>query len=96
LSFLVPNQRVWSPAGPAFILELLDKAGKPLLHLEELGAQGKDRLKIRTGEGKSAVTVLIPRAPFHQWQEEMRRLTVTAGEPGKSPQQGEAGKGGKD
>ena len=81
---------------PAFILELLDKAGKPLLHLEELGAQGKDRLKIRTGEGKTAVTALIPRAPFRQWQEEMRRLTATAGKAGKSPEKGEAGKGVKE
>jgi hypothetical protein len=88
------------PAGaapsPTFVLELLDKAGKPLLHLEEVGAQGKDRLKIRTGEGKAAVTALIPLAPFRQWQEEMRRLTVTAGEGGKSPQKGENGKVGKD
>jgi hypothetical protein len=85
-----------APASPSFVLELLDKAGKPLLHLEEVGTQGKDRLKIRTGEGKAAVTALIPLAPFRQWQEEMRRLTVTAGEGGKSPQPGKAGKGGKD
>ncbi len=50
-----------APKGPpTFILELLDKSGKPLLHLEEVGAQGKDRLKIRTGEGKSAVTASHP------------------------------------
>ena len=73
-----------SPAakGPStFVLELRDQAGKPLLNLEEVGAQEKDRLKVRTGEGKSAVTALIPRAPFRQWQEEMHRLTVTARKP---------------
>ena len=83
-----------APGPAAFVLELLDKAGKPLLHLEEMGAQGKDRLKIRTGEGKSAVTALIPRAPFSQWQEEMRRLTVTAGEagsPARARRQGRQG-----
>ena len=36
---------------PAFVLELLDQAGKPLLHLSEVGAQGKDRLKVRTRAG---------------------------------------------
>jgi hypothetical protein len=85
-----------APAGPTFIVELLDKAGKPLLHLEEVGVQGKDHLKIRTGEGESAVTALIPQAPFRQWQEEMHRLTVTAAKAGKSPAKGETGKGGKD
>ena len=86
-----------APKGPpTFILELLDKAGKPLLHLEEVGVQGKDRLKIRTGEGKSAFTALIPQAPFRQWQEEMHRLTVTAGKAEKSPEKGETGRGGKE
>jgi hypothetical protein len=85
-----------SKAPPIFVLELLDQAGKPLLHLEEVGTQGKDRLKVRTGSGKATVTALIPLAPFHQWQEEMRRLTVTAGKPGKSQEKGEAGRGGKD
>ena len=34
-----------APKGPpVFGLELLDQAGKPLLHLEEMGAQGKDHL----------------------------------------------------
>jgi Domain of unknown function (DUF4340) len=78
---------------PVFELELLDQAGKPLLHLEEVGDQGKDRLLVRTGEGKSTVLALIPRAPFVQWQEEMRRLTVSAG---KAPEKGESGKVGKD
>ena len=85
-----------SPAakGPStFVLELRDQAGKPLLNLEEVGAQEKDRLKVRTGEGKSAVTALIPRAPFRQWQEEMHRLTVTAK---KAQEKGGSGKAGKD
>jgi hypothetical protein len=85
-----------APTSPTFVLELLDEAGKPLLHLEEVGAQGQDRLTVRTGEGKSAVTALIPRAPFRQWQEEMHRLTVTAGEAGKSQGKDGNGKAGKD
>ena len=89
-----PGRRPQGP--PAFILELLDQAGKPLLHLEEVGAQGKDRLKVRTGEGKTTVTALIPQAPFRQWQEEMHRLTATAEKAGPSPEKGETGKGGKE
>ena len=86
-----------APKGPpAFGLELLDQAGKPLLHLEEVGAQGKDRLTVRTGEGKSTATALIPRAPFRQWQEEMHRLTVAAKPAGPSREKGETGKVGKD
>jgi Domain of unknown function (DUF4340) len=81
-----------APTSPTFVLELLDKAGKPLLHLEEVGAQGKDRLTVRTREGKSTVTALILRAPFRPWQEEMRRLTVTAGKTGKSQEKGGSGK----
>ena len=77
---IIPSSSPAAKGPSTFILELLDQAGKPLLHLEEVGAQGKDRLKVRTGEGKSAVTALIPRAPFRQWQEEMHRLTVTAEE----------------
>jgi hypothetical protein len=92
-----PIKTPGAPKGPpTFVLELRDQAGKLLLHLEEVGAQGKDRLKVRTGEGKSALTALIPRAPFSQWQEEMRRLAVTAGKDGKSPEKGETGKAGKD
>jgi hypothetical protein len=86
-----------APKGPpAFVLELLDQAGKPLLHLEEVGAQGKDRLTVRTGEGKTAVTTLVPGEPFRQWQEEMRRLTAAAEPAGPSGEKGETGKGGKD
>jgi len=85
-----------APTSPTFVLELLDKAGKPLLHLEEVGAQGKDRLTVRTGEGKTTATALIPQAPFRQWQEEMRRLTVTAGDPGKSQEKDGNGKVGKE
>jgi hypothetical protein len=91
-----PIKTQGAPKGPpTFVLDLLDKSGKPLLHLEEVGVQGKDRLQMRTGEGKSAVTALIPLAPFRQWQEEMRRLTVTAGESGKSQEKGETGKAGE-
>jgi hypothetical protein len=83
-----------APKGPpAFVLELLDQAGKPLLHLEEMGAQGKDSLSVRTGEGKTSATTLIPREPFRQWQEEMQRLTAAAEPAGPAPAKGETGKG---
>ena len=39
--------------GPSvFGLELLDQDGKPLLHLEEIGAQGKDRLIVAHRRGR--------------------------------------------
>jgi hypothetical protein len=82
-----------APAGPpAFVLELLDKAGKPLLHLEEVGASGKNRLAVRTREGQATATALVPQAPFRQWQEEMRRLTASAKPAGPSPEKSEGGK----
>ena len=85
-----------APKGPpAFVLELLDQAGKPLLHLEEVGAQGKDRLTVRIGEGKTTATALITPAPFRQWQEEMRRLTVAAEPAGPTGEKGEGDKGSK-
>ena len=83
------------PTGPAFVLELLDQAGKPLLHLEEVGALGKDRLMVRLRKGEKTEMVLVPQAPFRQWQNEMQRLTAAAGKAGESPQQGEGGKGGQ-
>jgi hypothetical protein len=86
-----------APTGPpAFVLELLDQAGKPLLHLEEVGARGKDRLMVRTREGPATAPALIPLAPFRQWQEEMHRLTAAAKPGGPSPEKGESGKGGKE
>jgi hypothetical protein len=95
------SEKIKPPGGapkgpPAFVLDLLDQAGKPLLHLEEVGAQGKDRLTVRTGEGKTTATTLITPAPFRQWQEEMRRLTVAAESAGPPREKGETGKGGKD
>ena len=95
------GEKILPPGGapkgpPAFVLELLDQAGKPLLHLEEVGAQGKDRLTVRTREGKTTATALIPQAPFRQWQEEMHRLTAAAEPAGPSAEKGESGKGGKD
>jgi hypothetical protein len=94
------SEKILPPGGhskspPAFILELLDQDGKPLLHLEEVGAQGKDSLVVRTREGDSNVTVLAPRAPFRQWQEEMHRLTASAKPAGPSPEKGEGGKADK-
>jgi len=58
-----------------------------------VGAQGKDRLTVRTGEGKTTTTALIPREPFRQWQEEMRRLTVAAESAGPPREKGETGQG---
>jgi hypothetical protein len=84
-----------SQGSPAFILELLDQAGKPLLHLSEVGTQGKDRLLVRTGEGKATAAVLVPQAPFRQWQEEMHRLTASAKPAAPAPEKGESGKGDK-
>jgi hypothetical protein len=94
------SEKTLAPGGPsksppAFILELLDQAGKSLLHLEEVGAQGKDHLVIRTREGESTATVLALQAPFRQWQEEMHRLTASAKPAGPVPEKGESGKGDK-
>jgi hypothetical protein len=86
-----------APKGPpVFVLELLDQAGKSLLHLEEIGAKGKDRPAVRTGEGKSTTIAFIPLAPFRQWQAEMQRLTVAAEPAGPSGEKDETGKGGKE
>jgi hypothetical protein len=88
-----------SPAAPAYVLELLDEAGKPLLHLEEVGPRGKDRLMVRTREGSTTATALIPLALFRRWQEELHRLAAAAKPAAPSPaksESGEAGKGGKD
>jgi len=86
-----------APAGPpAFVLELLDQAGKPLLHLEEVGALGKGALKVLSRAGDKTVLALTPRAPFRQWQEEMHRLTASAKPAGPSAEKGETGRGGKD
>jgi hypothetical protein len=76
-----------APKGPpAFVLDLLDKDGKPLFHLEQVGAPVKDRLVVRTQEDKTTVTVLAAQAPFRQWQEEMARLTASAAKPEKAPE----------
>jgi hypothetical protein len=86
-----------APKGSSvFRLDLLDQDGKPLLRLEEVGTQGKDRLLVRTGEGESTATALIPQEPFRQWQEEMQRLTAAAEPAGPSGEKGETDKGGKD
>jgi hypothetical protein len=84
---------------PVFGLELLDQAGKPLLHLEELGAKGKgkdkDRLVVRIREDKTTATALIAPEPFRQWQEEMHRLTAAAQPAGPSQEKGEGNKDSK-
>ncbi|MGA9755764.1 MAG: DUF4340 domain-containing protein [Desulfobaccales bacterium] len=83
-----------APKGPpAFVLELMDQAGKPLFHLEELGVPGKDRLTVLTRVGDKTVMTQIPQAPFRQWQEEMHRLTASTGKTGAAPEKGESAKG---
>jgi hypothetical protein len=83
------------PGPPAFVLELLDQAGKPLLHLEEVGAVGKSALKVLIRAGDQTVLALIPLELFRQWQEEMHRLTASAAPAGPSREKGESSKGGK-
>ncbi len=82
-------------APPTFVLELLDQAGKPLLHLEEVGALGKTALKVITRVGDKTETALVPTAPFRQWQEEMHRMTATARKAGESQEKGASGQGSK-
>jgi hypothetical protein len=89
----VPSRTGIPKASPTFVLELLDQAGKPLLHLEEVGARGKNALKVITRVGDKTETALVPTAPFRQWQEEMHRLTVTARKAGESPEKGKGGQG---
>jgi hypothetical protein len=84
----IPPPGVAPTGSPAFVLELLDQAGKPLLHLEEMGTQKKDRLTVRLREGKTATALLAPQGPFRQWQEEMRRLTASAEPTGSSREKG--------
>jgi hypothetical protein len=86
-----------APTGPpAFVLELLDQAGKPLLILSEVGVMGKSALKVLIRAGDKTVLALVPRAPFRQWQEEMHRLTASAEPAGPSAEKGEPGRDGKD
>jgi hypothetical protein len=80
-------------AAPAYSVELLDQAGKPLLHLEEIGLPGKTDLKVVTKVGGKTVTALILQAPFRQWQAEMGRLTATAKQTAPDPEQAENPKG---
>jgi hypothetical protein len=91
------SDKILPPAGapkspPAFVLELLDQEGKPLLHLSEVGVVGQGALKVLSRTGDQTVLALIPQAPFRQWQEEMRRLTATADPAGPSGEKGETGK----
>lgn len=86
--------QVGPPAGsPAFVLELLGPAGKPLLHLEEVGIVGKGTLKVatRVGGKTNTETALVPLAKFRQWQDEMQRLTATAGKAKEPEKKSKAG-----
>jgi len=78
---------------PAYMVEFLDQAGKPLLHLDEVGPQGKDNLKIVIRVGERTAAALIPQAPFRQWQDEMQRLTAAAKKIVPAPEKGEGDKG---
>jgi Domain of unknown function (DUF4340) len=80
-------------ATAAYSVELLDQAGKPLVHLDVVGPRGKNELQVVTKVGEKTVTALIPQAPFAQWQAEMNRLTATAKKAGQGQEQGESAKG---
>jgi len=89
-------RRAGIPTGPpTFVLELRDQAGKPLLHLEEVGALGKTGLKVITRVGNKTEAALVPATPLRQWQEEMHRMTATARKAGKSQEKGQSGQGGR-
>ena len=77
---------------PAFVLEFFDQAGKPLFHLDEVGAVGKGTLQVLTRTGDHLVTALVPLTPFRQWQADMQRLTASAQKPGPAPAKQETGK----
>jgi hypothetical protein len=91
----MPPRAGISSGPPTFVLELLDQAGKPMLHLEEVGALGKTALKVITRVGDKTETTLVVTAPFRQWQEEMQRLTATARKAGESQGKAESGQGGR-
>jgi hypothetical protein len=74
-------------AAPVSSVELFDQAGKPLLHLEEIGPQGQTDLKVVTKVEDKTIAALIPQAPFRQWQAEMQRLTATAKKAAPAPEQ---------
>jgi hypothetical protein len=80
-------------ASPTFSVDLLDQAGKPLLHLEEIGPPGKTDVKVVTKAGDKAETALIPQEPFRQWQAEMGRLTATAKKTAPAPEKAEPPEG---
>ncbi|MFZ5447360.1 MAG: DUF4340 domain-containing protein [Thermodesulfobacteriota bacterium] len=80
-------------ASPVYELKLLDQAGKPLLHLDEEGPQGKTDLKVIIRVEEKLSKALIPQASFRQWQDEMSRLTTTAKKPASPEGQGENTKG---
>jgi len=82
-------------AAPVYSLALLDKAGKPLFHLDDLGPQGKTNLKVVTQEGGNTLTALTAQGPFQQWQAEMGRLVAGAKKAGSAPKQSGSGQGKK-
>jgi hypothetical protein len=81
-----------APTSAAYSVELRDQAGKSLLHLEEIGPQGKSDLKIVTQVREKPVTVLIAQAPFRQWQDAMNRLTAGAQKVEPAQEKGETAK----
>jgi hypothetical protein len=82
-------------ATPVYSVELLDKAGKRLFRLDDLGPQGKKNLKVVTQEGKNTMTVLTAPGPFKQWQAEMGRLVAKAKPAKPAAKSGGGGKGKK-
>ena len=92
-----------APKGPpVFGLELLDQAGKPLLHLEEMGVKAKaKRTKTKTvsrfapGRGKPPPRSSYPGSHSASGRQKCSRLTAAAEPAGPSPEKGAGDQGSK-
>jgi hypothetical protein len=81
-----------SQGKPVYGLELLDGAGKPLFHLEELGRQKGKEVLVRVKAGDKTLTGLVAANPYQEWQKEMTRLASPPPGPGTAPEKkGEKG-----
>jgi hypothetical protein len=70
------------PAKPLYVLDLLDKAGKPLFHLEELGRERGKEVLVRVKVGDQTHTGLLSQGAYQEWQKEMARLAGPPPGPG--------------
>lgn len=64
-----------------FTLELFDAAGKPLLHLEELGKKGATEVEVRAKSGDTTLAATVPEQKFSHWQGELSRFTAPPAPP---------------